>query len=147
MTKPSQWIIALLLATSGAIADEHALTDIWIGDQHYRVEIADNNTTRAQGLMHRTELADDRGMLFVYNKPVKASFWMKNVPIHLNAYWIDRSKRVIGVSRMSPCEKEPCLSYPAPSAIRYVLELNDSAHDIRIGDRLSFKEPFSTKSR
>ena len=48
------------------------------------VEIADTPAKRARGLMHRRGLAPDSGMLFVFKKPQKLSFWMKDTKIPLS---------------------------------------------------------------
>lgn len=92
-------------------------------------------------MMGRTELPDDIGMLFVYKKPTSVTFWMKNVPINLTAYWIDERNQVIGKTVMAPCRQRPCQRYPSPAPVLYVLELNDSEHEIKVGDKLVFSQP------
>lgn len=89
--------------------------------------------------MGRSDLASDEGMLFSYNKPTEVSFWMKNVPINLNAYWIDDDNRVIGMTPMKPCRSEPCVRYPSPGPVRYVLELSDKSQQIKAGHQLRFQ--------
>ena len=86
--------------------------------------------------MHRPELADNRGMLLVYPQAADHRIWMKNVLIPLRVYWIDDDHRVVANLRLEPCKINPCPSYAAPSFSRYVLELNDSAHGIKPGDRV-----------
>lgn len=53
------------------------------------VEIADDAAERAQGLMHRTTLPPGHGMLFVYETPRPASFWMKDTLIPLDMLFFD----------------------------------------------------------
>ncbi|MDO5529893.1 MAG: DUF192 domain-containing protein [Paracoccus sp. (in: a-proteobacteria)] len=67
------------------------------GETHevpFTIELADTEASRARGLMHRAELADQHGMLFVYDRPQPVSFWMKNTLIGLDLIFMD-SARVI----------------------------------------------------
>jgi uncharacterized membrane protein (UPF0127 family) len=63
----------------------------------FQVEVARTPAEQAQGLMHRAELAPDRGMLFVHRRAKVANFWMKNTLIPLDMIWIGRDGRVVGV--------------------------------------------------
>ena len=59
------------------------------GKKHrFTVEVARTEAQQAQGLMNRESLAPDRGMIFPYDPPVMASFWMKNTLIPLDMIFI-----------------------------------------------------------
>lgn len=58
-------------------------------------EVMQSAEARAQGLMYRTELAPDHGMLFLYPTPRAAAFWMKNTYISLDIMFFDRSKQLL----------------------------------------------------
>lgn len=132
-------IIGILLPLILGMASPDRLEEarISIGGKSFLVELAQTPAQRRQGLMQRRQLADDRGMLLVYSQDGNHRIWMKNMLIPLQVYWIDADFRVIHNLRLEPCRVSPCPSYGAPSASRYVLELNDSTHAIQPGDRVN----------
>ena len=103
-----------------------------------RVEVADNIFERARGLMYRTALGVNRGMLFVYPKEQRLSFWMKNTPIPLSVAFIDSKRRIIDIQDMKPLDDEPP-SYVSAEPARYALEVNQGffgGRGVRVGDRV-----------
>ena len=69
--------------------DQIPLTIQMAGRAHpFVVEVARTPNEQAQGLMHRTELAANRGMLFPFNPPKLAAFWMKNTLIPLDMIFV-----------------------------------------------------------
>ena len=104
--------LALLAGANGRVA-------------RFRVEIADDAGERAQGLMGRAALAQGTGMLFVYETPRPASFWMKNTLIPLDMLFFDANHRLVAIQAdAQPCKADPCRVYPSDVPARYVLELN-----------------------
>jgi hypothetical protein len=87
------------------------------------VEIADDHAERARGLMFRTELARDRGMLFLFAEEQILSFWMKNTLIPLDIIFFDREGRFISAATMAPCRADPCPSYPSEGKASMALEV------------------------
>jgi uncharacterized membrane protein (UPF0127 family)/predicted small secreted protein len=79
------------------------------------VLVADSRPLRATGLMFRTELPADAGMLFVYDEPVAGGFWMKNTLLPLTIAFVGQDGTVQQLIDMEPCDVEPCPSY-APDA-------------------------------
>lgn len=71
-------------------ADQVALRGDW-GEARFTVELADTPQARGQGLMFRETMARGAGMLFVYEAPQPASFWMKNTLIPLDMIFVGRN--------------------------------------------------------
>lgn len=107
-----------------------------------RVAVADSPTEMSRGLMHRKELPENEGMLFVYNYEGKHSFWMKNTLIPLDMVWINSNKEVVHIEHSAPpCKKSPCPHFRPSYPALYVLELNGGwsiDHDLVLGDQVSF---------
>ncbi len=100
------------------------------------VEIATNDAERARGLMERTELAENAGMLFVYEEERQLSFWMKNTLIPLSVAYADSQGRIVDIQDMQPLDETP---HPSAEPARYALEVNQGFFEeqgIRVGDRL-----------
>jgi uncharacterized membrane protein (UPF0127 family) len=96
-----------------------------LAGHRYGVEIAEDDASRARGLMGRTALAADRGMLFVFQDDALRAFWMKNTLIPLDILYFDAERRLISVQHeVPPCRADPCPAYPSGAPARYVLELN-----------------------
>ena len=121
-------LIALFLSVFGAQVAAAACSDTAVevrnGDAvvRFNVEIADTDAERALGLMNRKKLAASAGMLFVYDTPRRASFWMKNTLIPLDMIFVDSEGRVTQVhSQAKPLDQTPI---DGGEGIRFVLEIN-----------------------
>lgn len=88
----------------------------------FTVELADSPREHSIGLMHRTEMADDHGMLFEYLYPQRVGFWMKNTHIPLDLIYIRHNGTIANINAMA----EPFSLDPLPSRGRIisVLEIN-----------------------
>ena len=94
-----------------------------IGNSSLFAEVADNPQTSANGLMFRDSLPDDHGMLFVFEKPKTASFWMKNTKIPLSIAYIDSAGRILQIESMKPLDETPVAS--TSSEVAFALEVNE----------------------
>lgn len=107
------------------------------GPVHFTVEIADDERERNQGLMYRRSLADDRGMLFHFQQPEHASFWMRNTMISLDIIFVGTDGRVLNIAeRTTPYSDAPI---PSSGLTRGVLEIRGGRAEelgIRPGDRV-----------
>lgn len=69
-------------------------------------EVAATPEARERGLMHRTELPDGRGMLFIFDDQQTLSFWMRNTFIPLDIAYLDRRQVVVDIQQMEPETEE-----------------------------------------
>ncbi len=91
------------------------------GRVKFTVELAITKAEQERGLMFRKSLAPDRGMLFPYNPPRPAAFWMKNTLIPLDIVYIGPDGRVLSIARNAvPHDETPI---PSGGVIRGVLEI------------------------
>ncbi len=91
-----------------------------------QVKMAVLNSEKVIGLSGLEKLTDFDGMLFVYEKPARASHWMRGMLFSLDMYFIDENKKVLEIRRdLSPCQsEEDCPAIISENEnIRYVLEL------------------------
>ena len=95
-----------------------------------RVEIADEPDEQAQGLMNRTALGEDRGMLFVFDSEETLSFWMRNTLIPLSVAYIDSEGRIVDIQKMEPLDDEPP-QYVSAEPAQYALEVNQGFFEER----------------
>ncbi len=91
----------------------------------FTIEIAADDASRAHGLMERTQMDADHGMLFVFDDDAMRAFWMKNTKIPLDMLFFDGERRLVSVQHdVPPCLADPCPAYSSGAPARYVLELN-----------------------
>jgi len=111
---------------------------ITITGKAIQAEIADTAAKRAKGLMFRQELAEEQGMLFVFEQEQEVSFWMKNTLIPLDLIFLDKDLKIVDIKQdFQPCKTDSCLVYSSKQPAKYVLEVNSGfikANDIKIGD-------------
>ncbi len=99
------------------------VTQIRLDQEILNVELATTPEERATGLMGRSFLAEDAGMLFIYPKPQIAAFWMKNTRIPLDVGFFDADRRLIHIEQMDLPKKEPLPLYQCNKPALYALEV------------------------
>ena len=106
----------------------------------FQVELAETEAQRDQGLMNRKELAEDRGMLFIFDNNGLYPFWMKDTLIPLDMIWIDGNNKVVFITQnVQPCKSLICPSVFPTALARYVLEVNAGISKkigLKIGDEV-----------
>jgi uncharacterized membrane protein (UPF0127 family) len=111
------------------------------GDQkhEFRVEVAKTGEEQAKGLMFRTAMGADEGMIFPMDPPRNAAFWMKNTVIPLDIIFIGSDHRILNIAANAvPYSENPL---PSAGAAMGVLELNGgraAVLGIVAGDRVDW---------
>lgn len=123
---PVSLAVAALTLSAGAAGASCAADRIDVmlpgGAAAFAVEIADEPAEQATGLMFRPALARDAGMLFVFDPPRPASFWMRNTMIPLDMLFIDDGGRVESIAERTDTYSRRVSESLGP--VRAVLEIN-----------------------
>lgn len=104
----------------------------------FRVELAVSDAEQQRGLMFRTAMGADEGMIFPYAPPQRVAFWMRNTVIPLDIIYIGADRRILNIAQAVPYDERPL---PSAGAVSGVLELNagrTAALGIAPGDRVEW---------
>src|SRR5919107_3504128 len=105
-----------------------------------QVEIADTEAERQTGLSRRPTLAEDAGMLFIFDQEQPLSFWMKDTLIPLSIAYISTEGRVVDIQDMQPLDETP---HPSAEPAQYALEVNQgffAERGVAVGDTVELPE-------
>lgn len=103
------------------------------------VEIASTDFQRQMGLMFRPEMEWEHGMLFLFDREVRQSFWMKNTIIPLDILYVNSNREIIDIYHSVDTMSND--SYPSSAPAIYVVEVNAGyckEHGIVTGDKIMF---------
>lgn len=104
------------------------------------VEIADTSLKQAKGLSNRNFLKENRGMLFIFEKPNYYSFWMKEMNFPIDIIWIDENWQIVDITENILPQIFPKTFQPE-RLVKYVLEVKAGfvqKNKIKIGDKVNF---------
>ena len=113
-----------------------------IKGQRILLEVAQTHQQQQMGLMYRTSLAGNRGMLFPFDPPQPVSFWMKNTKIPLDMIFLREGRVKSIAANVPPCTADPCPSYGPKNTIiiDQVIELRAGRAaelGLKVGDRIN----------
>jgi len=136
--------LVLVGLLSAALLVTRMMPQVCFENTCVKVELADTEEERAQGLMFRSSLPEDRGMLFVFPDSASWPFWMKDTYIPLDILWLNEQREVVEVIRSAPPAvgqlKPPEFGGTVPA--RFVLEVPAGfaeRHGVEKGSRARFK--------
>ena len=107
-----------------------------IDGHEIKAEVASDHKSIKNGLMHRDKLESDSGMLFIFPKAEKRSFWMKNTSIPLSIAYLDENGDILNIEDMTP---QSLKGVRSNGKAKYALEVNQGWFDskgISPGDRV-----------
>jgi uncharacterized membrane protein (UPF0127 family) len=103
------------------------------------IELAQNDSQRQLGLMYRDTLAENQGMLFVFDNEEVRSFWMKNTILSLDMIFVNARNEIVTIHKYTTPYSEE--TYKSAKPAKYVIEVNAGYADkrkISAGDRVSW---------
>lgn len=133
-------VAGVLICLFAGCSDADETVTVALGGEEFVLEIADSPEERQRGLMNRKSLGENRGMLFVFPRDEKLSFWMKNTPIPLSIAYIAKDGTIKEIKEMEPHSLRPVES---TYSVRYALEVNRSTFErlgIEPGDRIDLPD-------
>lgn len=114
-------------------SDTHVDLKGEFGQARFAVEVADDPSERAKGLMFREHMDRMEGMLFVYDRPTSPVFWMKNTPLPLDILFFSPEGKLTAVQERAVPFDETGL--PGGDNVQYVLEIHGG-----LAERLGISE-------
>ncbi len=121
-------------------AASKALATIIVGSTPFSVEIAETDEEKARGLMNRESLPENSGMWFIFDRPVRESFWMKDTLIPLDIIFVGEDMRIVHIKENAVPKSLEMISSSTP--YMYVLEINAgkvAEQGIKEGDEVQKK--------
>lgn len=104
------------------------------------IELADSPQKREMGLMHRTSMMENQGMLFIFDAEERQSFWMKNTHLPLDIIFVNEAKTIVHIAEN--CEPYSLKPIPSFEYAKYVVEVNagyTKKNKIKVGSIINFK--------
>jgi uncharacterized membrane protein (UPF0127 family) len=120
--------VALLMALAATCAiaqsgpQKLAAIKLSAGMHVIRAEVAQTAEEHSIGLMFRTSMPTNDGMLFIFDRPGQQCFWMKNTLLPLSVAFVADDGSITNIEAMKPQTLD---SHCSTKEVRYVLEMND----------------------
>ena len=108
---------------------------------HLDIEIADTEYERETGMMYRSNMKSDHGMLFIFEDEAPRSFYMKNTEISLDIIYLNAQQKVVSIQKNAEPFNQGSL--PSEGPAKFVLEVNGGLADrwnLSKGDSIAFEK-------
>lgn len=139
------FVVLVLVFCRSSVADikpvEFAQIAVKIGSKRLDLAHAETFEQRARGLMYRTQLCANCGMLFTFDRAFIASIWMKNTYIPLDLAYITETGEIVGIHALTPHD---LTSVRSTEAVKYAIEMNQGwfvKNGVQVGDTISIIKP------
>lgn len=112
-----------------------------MGRTTFKMEVADTRYLQEKGLSRHKPLELNQGMIFIFDKPDKYGFWMKDMDFPIDIIWVGSDLKIKHIEKWLSPESYPKVYYPEVNSL-YVIEVNAGVSDylgIKIGDPVVFK--------
>ncbi len=150
-------LAALLVMIAGCDDDTSGTTTAKVGSKWFTLEVSATQEKRALGFMHRTEIPEDGGMIFIFKDSQERSFWMKNCLIDMDILYLDRAQRIVSAYNMKAQSPQAdnetetayedriraAAAYPSRGAAQFVIELRaGKVQELRLarGDKVQLDQ-------
>ena len=138
-------LIGLLIITGSFVLFFSSKTSVlvhqvMVANASIEVELAQTEAKRELGPSGHKPLADNEGMLFIFDQPKIYSFWMKDMLFSLDMVWVGSDFKIVDITHNAKLESYPATFSPKEPAI-YVLEINTGVaekNNWQIGDEVKF---------
>lgn len=107
-----------------------------VGKLSIRAEVAATEQTRQTGMMFRTNMGKNDGMLFVFTQPSYYAMWMRNTLIDLSVAYMDAGGKIVSIHEMKALDET---AHQAAGPVIYALEMNAhwfTKNNVKVGDTL-----------
>ncbi len=150
MTSLKRPLLAVLLAFAGAVQAQEGpqmnlpRTTLRAGMYQIDAQVAATPERRAIGLMHRKEMPQHEGMLFIFEQASQQCFWMKNTLLPLTAAFVADDGTIVNLADMKPQTTD---SHCSEKPVRYVLEMHQgwfAKRGFKAGSQIK-GEPFGAR--
>lgn len=139
-------VVILLSICAVALAGHPASPELRTKHTVYKLSVADTEEARNKGLSGRKSLANDEGLVFVFDLPGKHCFWMKDMSFPIDIIWLDSAKKVVHIEQHVAPDSYPKTFCPVKDAT-HVVELaageakktdirEGAVLDLRLGDNV-----------
>lgn len=98
-----------------------ATVKLWLGSQELTAEVARTEVEIRTGMMFRTNIVDGEGMLFVFGRPMRAAFYMRNTTVPLSCAYIDPEGTILEIHDLKPLDETPVEA--RSDNVQFVLEV------------------------